>query len=67
MFRIDPGPCPICDAAHCGCTPDRPVDAIVVLGQRDAMVADPVVEPEPGPFTTSTYQRKIHGLKRPRP
>ena len=78
MFRTDPGLCPICDAPHCGCSPGG-ADSIVILGQRDAMVSEgsldpavaaaialPVAEPEPVTFTTSTYDRKKHGLKRPR-
>ena len=79
MFRIDPGPCRICDAPHCGCTPGG-ADSVVILSQRDALQAtaqsdEPpvelvqpvaVAEPEPVPFTTSSYTRKQHGLKRPR-
>lgn len=79
MFREDPGLCPICDAPHCGCTPGG-ADSVVVLGQRDAMMAtaqsnEPPVElvqpvaaaePEPTPFTTSSYKRSEHGPKRPR-
>ena len=88
MFRIDPGPCPICDTPHCACTPVGALDSVVILGQRDAMVAaqavsidtapqtvEPpvelvqpfaVAEPEPAPFTTSSYKRAVHGPKRPK-
>jgi hypothetical protein len=79
MVRQDPGLCPICDAPHCGCTPGG-ADSIVIFSQRDAMAAtaqseEPAVElvqpvavaePEPAPFTTSSYKRAIHGPKRPR-
>jgi hypothetical protein len=72
MFRQDPGLCPICDAPHCGCSPGG-ADSVVVLSQRDAMPVEtaPVLAPSaeppaPEPFTTSTYDRKKHGLKRPR-
>jgi hypothetical protein len=68
MFRQDPGRCPICDAPHCGCSPGG-ADSVIVLGQRDAMTAEPPVlappvePPVPEPFTTSTYDRKKHGPK----
>ena len=45
MFRLDPGPCPICDAPHCGCTPGGAVDSVVILGQRDALVARDAAAP----------------------
>jgi hypothetical protein len=95
MGRIDPGDCPICGAAHCGCTSGRVGGdaSIVLLPGRDAQLAAarlagelpvvplvaeaqsveppaelqaPILEPEPAPFTTSSYTRKEHGLKRPR-
>ena len=76
-FSADPGDCLICGTAHCAC--GGPV-GVVVLSQRDAMQAtaqsdEPpaelvqpvaVAEPEPAPFTTSNYQRAVHGPKRPR-
>ncbi len=77
MFRIDPGLCPICDAPRCGCTPGGP-DSVIVLGQRDAMLAEAqtvespaelvqpaIAEVEPVSFTTSSYKRAIHGPKKP--
>lgn len=75
MFPQDPGPCPICGAAHTACKPAGALGSttIVLLPNRDAAAAaeapavEPVaVEPEPVPFTTSTYDRTIHGPKRPR-
>jgi hypothetical protein len=96
MFRQDPGPCPICGAAHCACG-GAPTDVIVQLPQRDAArassdpplgssaapagvvdaggsalhataqskeppaeLAVPVVDPEPAPFTTSSYKKPRH-------
>jgi hypothetical protein len=78
MLRESPGLCPICDAPHCGCSPGG-ADSVVILGQRDAMVAAQTVSidtpvaaatvepapPTPDPFTPATYDRKKHGLKRP--
>jgi hypothetical protein len=73
MFRQDPGLCPICDAPSCGCTAGDS-SSVVLLPQRDARIAEtpavPLVAelpaPEPEPFTTSTYDRTLHGPKRPR-
>jgi len=73
-FGADPGDCPICGTAHCTC--GGPV-LFVQLPQRDALMAtttqsdEPpvellqplaVAEPEPAPFTTSSYR----GTKKPR-
>jgi hypothetical protein len=69
--RLDPGPCPICGAAHTACTADSGPVTITQLPQRDALLASaavtqrlaleaervPATRPA-GTFTTGTYQRK---------
>jgi hypothetical protein len=44
MFRQDPGPCPICGAAHSACTADSGPITLVQLPQRDALQAQ-AIEP----------------------
>lgn len=34
--RPDPGPCPICGVAHCGCTPQTGPIVVAQLPARDA-------------------------------
>lgn len=80
MFRQDdPGPCPICGAAHSACTADSGPILVAQLPARDAVLqayaqsrepsaelAEPVmVPPEPVPFTTSDY-RGMPGRKKRR-
>lgn len=36
MFRSDPGPCPVCGAAHTACTPGSGPILVEQLPQRDA-------------------------------
>jgi hypothetical protein len=69
MFRQDPGPCPVCGAAHSACTGDTG-QAILIpqLPARDAagrlvLRATPQAEAvqatlPPGSFTTATYRGK---------
>jgi len=70
---IDPGPCPICGAAHTACMSGTGPIAIAQLPARDAQVqalaspAAPLLESErvplaDGQFTTATYRGK--GQKR---
>jgi hypothetical protein len=78
MFRQDPGPCPICGAAHTACSTDSGPITQVQLPQRDALaamtqsveppaeLAPTVVDPVPIPFSTSEYKRATHGPPRPR-
>jgi hypothetical protein len=54
MFREDPGPCPICGAAHTACSADSGPIAIPQLPARDAHAEEP--PPEPVEFTTATYR-----------
>jgi hypothetical protein len=80
MSRFDPGPCPICGAAHTACQADSGPITITQLPARDALQTvgeiqstEPPAElvpplgtvAEPAPFTTAEYTRKTHGLKRP--
>jgi hypothetical protein len=76
MFREDPGPCPICGAAHAACTTDSGPITVVQLPARDASLTAESQEPpadlapppshvESAPFSTGEYSRKTHGLKRP--
>jgi hypothetical protein len=64
--RRDPGPCPVCGAAHSACTTDSGPVTIVQLPARDAarelapppLVAEIVQETLPtGQVTTGTYRR----------
>lgn len=78
MARFDPGPCPICGAAHTACTADSGPIVVAQLPARDALaatapsveppaaLAPPVAETPPAPFSTAEYSRAIHGRKRPR-
>lgn len=65
--RPDPGPCPICGAAHTACTTDTgPGIAIPQLPERDAAPLAVAGPPEDHAFTTGTYVRAKHnpGVKR---
>ena len=62
MFRTDPGPCPICGAAHAACTSGRGPITMAQLPARDGAAA-PTLACEivqatlpPGAFTTGTYR-----------
>lgn len=66
MAGPDPGPCPICGAAHTGCTavtgpvmieqlPARDAGAVLSLPPLVAEVAQTTLPP--GEFTTATYRR----------
>jgi len=67
MFRRDPGPCPICGAAHAACTTDSGPVLVEQLPARDAAAAHPAAPPlvaeivqatlPPGEFTSGTYRR----------
>ncbi len=73
--RLDPGPCPICGAAHTACTADVGPIVMAPFPQRDALhleaqPIEPPVElvvppPEPVPvsFSTAEYRRATHGPK----
>lgn len=71
MVRFDPGPCPICGAAHTACTADRGPIVVSQLPARDALAAtaqsvEPPAELVPegsdeDTFTTATYR----GRKKP--
>jgi hypothetical protein len=62
LWRSDPGECPICGAAHHGCTGDDPLE-VVQMPAKDAAAArekalnDAVQATPPGQFTTGTYRR----------
>lgn len=73
-FRLDPGPCPIDDAAHTTCcSPDYTgrtdrvvvvepiVPATTVVVRADEPPAAPPLEPKPTTFTTTSYRRDLHG------
>jgi len=53
-FRQDPGPCPICGAAHSACTAGggRPI-TVRQLPERDARAAR---EAPPAPVSTKDYR-----------
>lgn len=70
-IRLDPGPCPICGAAHTACTADAGPVVISQLPARDGVEAGPVTAPArplagevrqgtlpPGEFTSATYRGK---------
>jgi hypothetical protein len=69
--RRDPGPCPICGAAHTACTTQGP--AGIVIDQLPAKTAalaaleePPVAVPDVPPpveFSTATYERAKHKPK----
>ena len=68
LFRMDPGPCPVCDAPHTTCTAHGEPPMTVLLSQRDAAVrartASPNCDapaPPPREFTSATYRRATHG------
>jgi hypothetical protein len=74
-FRPDPGACPICGAAHCSCDGGpivvEQLPATAALRASSTQSAEPpvellqplaVAEPEPAPFTTSSYR----GTQKPR-
>lgn len=68
-FHQDPGPCPICGAAHTACTGQGPAGiAIDQLPARTELARQTAPEPPPvAPpveFTTATYSRAKHGPKR---
>lgn len=59
LFRQDPGPCPVCGAAHSACTATPGSTAVVQLPARDAAVQRvgagmPSVGPPPGVSPTPT-------------
>jgi hypothetical protein len=56
-----PGPCVVCGEPYGACTPES---VAAKQAQRQAAKA---VEPTPTTFTTATYQRAVHGRKRPAP
>ena len=65
MLLDDPGPCPVCDAPHTGCTATTGAIAIPQLPERDASAAAvlPPLQAEivqatlpPDEFTTGTYR-----------
>jgi len=49
IFRQDPGPCPVCGAAHSACTTDPGPIAVVQLPARDAAVLRAAGVPSPVP------------------
>ncbi len=68
VWRRDPGPCPICGAAHTACTGQGPAGITIdQLPAKTELLAlePPVVPPElpPVEFTTATYTRKTHKPK----
>lgn len=72
LFRMDPGPCPVCGAPHTTCTaPSEASMHTSLLPCRDAAAvaaAPPPSAPalQAGEFTTSTYRRAVHGKDRKR-
>lgn len=67
LFRQDPGPCPICGAAHTACTGATREIRVSMVPGRDAreQVAPPPLRAEviqealpEGSFTTGTYRGK---------
>jgi hypothetical protein len=60
LVRSDPGPCPICGAAHTACTSGAGPITSVMAPARDAsavLVAEQVQATlPPGQFTTGTYR-----------
>jgi len=63
LWRQDPGPCPICGAAHTACTAVGPAGITIdQLPARTELQAldPPLVVPEVPPveFSTATYDRK---------
>lgn len=54
----DPGPCPICGAAHTACTTDSGPIVIAQLPERDAAAAA-AAPPVDEPFTTATYRGRM--------
>ena len=66
LFRMDPGPCPICDAPHTICTAPHPESmTTTMLPNRDAAAAAKRAADAPAPppveFTSATYRRALHG------
>jgi hypothetical protein len=72
--RCDPGPCPICGAAHTACTGTTPAPVVQMTPARDALSTagetndravrapgDVPSHTESPPFTTATYRRKRRG------
>jgi hypothetical protein len=77
MFRLDPGACPICGAPHTTCTAAGGAITMAPFPARDGRhaaverVDEPpaelevvVVPSDTESFTTGTYDRSKHGLRR---
>lgn len=67
LFRMDPGPCPVCDAPHTTCTAPMTVTS-QLLPMRDAAAVAKTPPPAapalaPNEFTSATYRRALHGRK----
>lgn len=68
-FRADPGPCPVDDAPHTGCTSDSAI-VIQQTPMRDTQLAQlpaPVAPSQPAAqeFSTKTYRGELRkGRKR---
>ncbi len=62
MWNRDPGPCPICGAAHTACTGDSGAITVAQLPARDAAapprpaISKPPASLKPGEVTTATYR-----------
>lgn len=62
IAKADPGPCPICGAAHTACTASSGPITSVMTPARDAAPAAPLEAERvqatlpPGSFTTGTYR-----------
>lgn len=56
-MKVDPGPCPVCGAAHTACTPDSGPITVTLLPQRDAAAATALGDgADARPFSTATYR-----------
>jgi hypothetical protein len=71
LGRHDPGPCPVDDTPHTGCTPEsyaaqqtRDQTLTVKLRRPRALDRAPRADPPVlDPFTTKTYKRREHGKR----
>jgi hypothetical protein len=63
MRRQDPGPCPICGAAHTVCTAPGPAGIVIdQLPAKTALeVAVTLEVPPPVEFSTTSYDRAKQG------
>jgi hypothetical protein len=57
-WDVDPGPCPVDDTPHTGCTPDSVAVPLQQSLQRD-QTCRVVIQP-PAVFSTAGYRRALH-------